>query len=258
MITTKRSARRMISFEIRNIVGNPFIHIFGIGLPILLAIIICKSAGAKVQDASMISHIQTSIILSMSTIIPLATILMGYACQYSQELEKGIPLRMVLFGYQEKYTIINRIIAEFLFITISFGIYFTVVCNVFDIIKPALSGLLFYFASIYVLSAILFMLAHAIATIIKKFGATYAVVMIVYFGIMIISGMMGIETELLPKFVLRIAKSLPFIYYQNNFITVWQGKEYNYMPMLQSFLFLGASSGILLFFAIRRNSRKIQ
>lgn len=258
MSHSKKCTRQMISFEIRNITGNPSIHIFGIGLPVFLAILIGKSIEAEIPDLSILSHVQTAIILSMGTIIPLATILMGYACQYSQELEKGVPLRMILFGYQEKYTIINRIIAEFIFITIACAIYFAVVCNVFKLETPAFTGVLLYFVTIYVLSAILFILAHAIASIIKKFGPTYAVVMILYFGIMIISGMMGLETEQLPTIFQKLAKLLPFVYYQSDFVTIWQGESYNFAPMLQSFLFLGAASGILLFFAIRKTSRKIQ
>ena len=111
MVRENKCSMKMIGFEIRNIIGNPFVHIFGIGFPIIMAILICKAVGAEIEDAALLQNTRTQIVLGIGTIIPLATIFMGYACQYSQELEKSIPLRMSLFGYKAKNTIMNRILA---------------------------------------------------------------------------------------------------------------------------------------------------
>lgn len=255
----KKCNWNMILFEMRNITGNPFVHIFGIAFPILLVIMIGKAIAAEVPAGEMLRMAQTQVILGVATVIPMATIFMGYACQYSQELEKGIPLRMLLFGYREKYTIINRIIAELIFMSFAFVLYFLIIRFVFPIEAPSIGGIFAYFGLIYFISAILFVLSHAIATIIKKFGATYAIVMILYFAMMILSGMMGVSVDMLPKFVQGISKLIPFYYFnQESFLSLWRGESYNFAPMMQSILFFTAVAGIVLFAALKKTNRKLQ
>src|SRR5690554_2430497 len=129
---------RMIQYELRNVAGNPFVHIFGVGFPILMSIIITKVVASEAPDGINIGEIVTSIFLGFGAIIPLATILMGYSSTCSQDIEKGIPLRMQLFGFSEKYTIINRLIAEFIYMTFAFVIYFIVGINALDIVRPVI------------------------------------------------------------------------------------------------------------------------
>ena len=76
----------MILFELRNVVGNPFIHIFGIGMPIFFALVLPRSITAGMKDSDLVSTIVTSFFLAMGSLIPLATILIGYAASCSQEL----------------------------------------------------------------------------------------------------------------------------------------------------------------------------
>lgn len=65
---------------------------------------------------------------------------------------------------------------------------------------------------------------------------------------------MGISYQDLPKWVQSAAKLLPVTYINRDFYKIWTGETYNYIPMLQSYLFLGAVSGILLFLALRGNA----
>jgi len=246
----------MILFEFRTITGNPYVHIFGVGMPVLMSVIIAIAMRSAISDSSMLSTAITGMYLGIGTMIPLAAILMGYSATYSQELEKGIPQRMALFGISPIVTIINRIISEGIFLLLSFVIYFTVGFLVLDIDAPALSGFLCYALCILVLGVISFLLAHSIASFFQKFGITYCISMILYFGIMIISGMMGISYEMLPSPVQVIAKLLPTTYITKDFADVWLGKDYNFMPLLQAFLFLGAMSGLFLFISLKKNGRK--
>lgn len=248
---------RMIQYELRNVAGNPFVHIFGVGFPILMSIIIPKAVASEVPDGSYIGEIVTSIFLGIGAIIPLATILMGYSSTCSQDIEKGIPLRMQLFGFSEKYTIINRLLAEFIYMTFAFVVYFIVGINTLEIVKPVISGVIIYLICLYVFAAALFILAHAIANLVKKFGLTYLITMIIYFGMMILSGMMGITVDNLPKGVRFISNLLPSAYLNKDIYTVWVGKTYNYVPMLQSYIFFFAISGILVFLMIYRSKRNL-
>ena len=248
---------RMIQYELRNVAGNPFIHIFGVGFPILLSIIITKTVVSEMSDASYIGEVVTSIFLGIGAVIPLATILMGYSSTCSQDIEKGIPLRMQLFGFSEKYTIINRLIAEFVYMTFAFVIYFIIGFSSIKIVTPVPSGIITYFISLYIFAAVLFIFAHAISNLMKKFGLTYLVMMVIYFGMMILSGMMGITVDNLPKSLGIVSDLLPSTYLNKDFYTVWIGKTYNFVPMIQSYIFFFAISGILTFIMIYRSKRNL-
>lgn len=246
---------QMIVFELRNVIGNPYVHIFGVGMPIALAALITKVAVSELADQTMAGMITTSVYLGMGTLIPMATVLIGYAVSYAQELDKGIPQRMLLFGIKNSSVLCNRAISEVIFITAAFLIFFGVGCVVSDIEQPKISGLFSYILCIFVLSLILLVLAHGIACICRNFGRTYCVSMLIYFAFMMVSGMMGVQYENLPKWVQAAAKMLPVMYINRDFYQIWSGEKYNYMPMIQSYLFLGAVSGILLFFVWKRSPK---
>ncbi len=247
---------RMIQYELRNVAGNPFIHIFGIGFPILLSIIITKAITSDMQSSSYLREVVTQVFLGIGAIIPLATILMGYSSTCSQEIEKGIPLRMQLFWFSEKFTIINRLIAEFIYMTCAFIIYFIVGFGTLNLVVPAASGVIIYSLCIYIFATILFILAHAIANLVKKFGLTYMITMIIYFAMMILSGMMGITIDKLPEGLQIVANLLPSTYLNKDSYTLWVGDSYNFVPMAQSYIFFLAMAGILMFvmnYRLKRN-----
>ena len=247
----------MILFEFRNTTGNPYVHIFGIGMPILMMVVISRAVISEMTDAALISSVVTSLFLGIGALIPMATIFMGYGVSHAQELEKGIPQRMELFGITTKITLCNRIVSEGIFMLLAFAVYFAVGYLFMDVRTPKLSGALLYMFSILVLSVMLFCLAYAISSILKKFGQTYCVTMLLYFGFMIFGGMMGISYEKMPAGMQQIAKLLPITYINRDFYSVWMGKSYNFVPMLQAYLLFGAITGILMFIAEKRTSRKL-
>ncbi len=253
----KKCNLNLILYEIRNISGNFFTHFFGIVFPILMSLILSKSVGSQVPEAIR-GEVVTSIIISMSMICPMAIILIGYPSNYSQEVEKGVPLRMRLFGYKEKSVILAKVIAQLIFLTGALGIFAIAVTNLIDIQKPAFLSLLCLTGCLYLLAVIFFILSHAITNILKKFGPTFFVSMALYFLTMIVCGMMGVSTDQLPKALQAVAYTLPMTYIANDFIDFWQGGSYNFGPLIQSFLFLGAVSGILLLFASYKNKRVIR
>lgn len=114
----------MILYELRNVTGNPFVHIFGVGMPIFMAILITRITISGILDPSVKTTVATSIFLGIGAMIPMATILMGYAVRQAQDYEKGIPERLQLFGIRNYVTICNRIISELLFMAAAFVLYF--------------------------------------------------------------------------------------------------------------------------------------
>lgn len=246
----------MVLFELRNVTGNPFTHIFGVGMPTLMMLIITTILTKELPDGELLSTYSTSIFLATGSLIPLATILMGYAVSQAQELEKGIPQRMELFGISLKTTLVNRAVSELVYMLAAFAVYSIFGVLFIDIKTPAASGIFAYAAATVVLSIIYFIMAHAIANFFRKFGPTYCVAMILYFAFMIFGGLMGLEYESMPERMRIVARLMPVTYIKRDFGTLWVGEKYDFMPFFQSLLFLAALAGILLFLSIRKNKSK--
>lgn len=253
----KLISAQMILFELRNVAGNIYVHIFGVGLPVVMAMLISKIAESEMvksgmTDSAVISMTSTQIYLGMGTLIPMAVILMGYSISYAQELEKGIPERMMLFGIKNSVSLCNRAVSEAVFILAAFIIFFFAGAVFTGIDGPVVSGALIYVFCMLLLSIILLMLGHGIACVCHGFGRTYCAAMMLYFAFMILGGMMGVGYDSLPKWAQVLARLLPITHINKDFYDVWKGQAYNFMPLAQSYLFLGAAAGIILFIAWKR------
>lgn len=155
----------MILYELRNVTGNPFVHIFGVGMPIFMAILITRITISEISDSSVMTTVATSIFLGIGAMIPMATILMGYAVRQAQDYEKGIPERLQLFGIRNYVTICNRVISELLFMAAAFVLYFLAGILFMNLKAPVISGFVLYIVCMLFLSIMCFMLGHAIAAL---------------------------------------------------------------------------------------------
>ncbi len=244
----------LLKYELLHVAGNPYVHIFGVGLPVLLAMLITKVALSDLPGEQWQPMATTSIYLGMGTLIPMAVLLMGYAVSYAQELSRGIPERLQLFGINKTALFCNRALLQFLFLLLAFAVFFLSGCLCYKLQRPTLYGLFAYVLCMAAFSMICLALGHGIACVCRSFGKTYCVSIMLYFAFMILGGMMGISYQDLPKWVQSAAKLLPVTSINRDFYKIWTGETYNYIPMLQSYLFLGAVSGILLFLALRGNA----
>jgi len=240
----------MVIYELRNINGNLMPHFFGIVFPNLMCLLLTRVIGSEMPE-SLHREVATSVMLTMALVMPMSTLFLGYACLYSTEIERRIPVRMRLFGFDPVSEITAKIIAQLIFLTVTFVIFGIFQVTVMDVLRPAFSSLLCLLASLYLIGIILLVIAHAIATMCRKFSLTFGISMSLYFCFMILTGMMGIQTGQLPKAMQAIARTLPMTYVSSDFIGFWQGGSYNFMPLLQSFLFFGAVAGILFMVSLR-------
>ncbi|MGL5086621.1 MAG: ABC transporter permease [Clostridium sp.] len=247
----------LIKYEIRNLIGNVFTVVFGLFFPIGMSILMGNTVGTKVPEAGR-EVVITGIFITISLIIPLATVLVGYSATFSQELENQVPLRLTLFGYKESALIISKISASLIFMTISLIFYTIVNYIVFKLPMPTVGSAIILITSLYSLAIALFILAHGVALFFKKFGPTYAITMGLYFIIMILSGLLGVQVKDLPILIRSIAYMLPTSYINSDFTSFWTGGSYNFVPFIQSFIFLMAISCIVLFLALNKNSRRIK
>ena len=97
-----------------------------------------------------------------------------------------------------------------------------VVCSVLKVQVPTLSSALILIVSLYLLSTFLFVLAHEIALFFKKFGSTYAITMTLYFAIMILGGMFGVQAKDFLDSIKAVAYTLPTTYIGGEFIEFCQ------------------------------------
>ena len=121
-------------------------------MPILMMIIITRVLASEVTDAAILSGMATSVFLGLGALIPMATVFMGYGVSHAQELEKGIPQRMELFGITTKVSLCNRIFSELAFMLIAFCVYFTAGYLFVDLKSPKVSGAVLYLICILILS----------------------------------------------------------------------------------------------------------
>lgn len=254
MRNQKKCSLRMIGYELRNINGNFMTHFFGIVFPNIMSLLFSTMIAKQVPDAAK-SEVTVSVVICMALVMPMSIMFLGYGSLYSQEVERGIPQRMRLFGFSEKSLIMAKIIVHLLFLTGAILLYAVVQSLFLDIPKPALSSLLILLASLYLIGVIFLVIVHSMANIFRKFSITFGVSMTTYFLMMMLTGMMGFSTDELPKIWQRIARTLPTTYISNDFADFWQGGSYNFMPYIQSCIFLAALTGILAMYAQYRDRR---
>lgn len=151
-----------------------------------------------------------------------------------------------------------KFLAQLIMSSLSVSIYVAAVTPFLTLPKPSTFGLLVFVASICILSFSLFLAAYGISLLMRKFSTTFGTVMSVYFLIMILSGMMGIQTNQLPQAVQVVAKLLPTTHMVQDIPKLWEKTRYNLMPMIQSILFLLAVSVILYYLGIQSKKRTLK
>lgn len=251
----KTQSKRLISYELKNASGNIWSIAFGLVFPIFFGVVIYKGSLSQIPE-SFAKEFGTALFLSMIIMSINSILLIGYATNLSLELVDKVTLRLNLFGISQKAIVVSKLIAQMILFVICVLIYTFFYYILVGIAKPALTGLLIYILSISVLSIITFVLGHGLANLFQKFGPTYAVTMMFMLGTMFVSGMMGLQLEQLPKFLKNLTYILPYVYISQDFYKVWMGESYNFVPFIQSMIFLASFSLLVLLFSFYYRRRK--
>ena len=247
--------RYTIRYEFQNTLHNVYAVFFGSIFPVLLLHMIVRGTLGDIPK-NMKDEVVTTIFIGMAMLIPLASIFLNHAAIYSNELDKKIPERLLLFGFSEKDILLNKVVANLIILTLCIFIYLGGTVPFLKILKPRFAAAVVWILGIYILAIILMALAHGIATLIGKFGPTYGVVMAIYFAMMILSGYMGIRITDLPNSVRWISDLLPTVQLGNDYIDFWLGREYNFGPLIQSMIFMSALSAVVVLVAFKVRGRK--
>ncbi len=251
----KLLSKRLIKYELKNASGNIWSIMFGLVFPIAMGIMIYKASLSTIPE-DFHRTFGTILFISFTVMAINSILLIGYATNLSLELEQKVTLRLNLFGISQKTLVSSKLIAQLIVFTICFLIYAITMFIIVGVETPTISGLLIFLMSIYLLCGISFVFGHGIANIFQKFGPTYAISMVVMMGSILFSGMMGIKVEQFPKVVQKISYTLPYTYIAEDFYKVWKGEAYNFVPFIQSLIFFGGLSVIILLFSFYHRRRK--
>lgn len=254
---SKLFSKRLFIYEIKTILLNWYIPFFGVIFPILLSQILGRTAFVSGVPENMVPYIITEAYFNFILIIPLCVVMLGHASMYSQDLEHGIPQRMKLFGISLRKQLCVRLVAIML-IDVASIIFFTLTYALsFRMLPATLSAILTSLLVLTVVSVALFLIAHAIALLFKKFEPTYGASMGLYFFFMITGGAMGIRPNQFPPFLKFIAQLFPFYHASGDLGGLFY-KSVNLAPMFQSLIFFLFLSIVLLLLALHKNKKSFR
>ena len=249
--------KRYVVYEIRNSLGNIFAIVFGVFFPTMMTVFLYHAIGAKMpsitQEAFAINIFVSNLLMS-----PLALVFIGFSALFSQEIDQDVTNRMNLFGYTETKQMKAKLLAQIAVLVFSLAIFCAVVIPSLQIPAPSLYGLLVFVSSVVVLTICFYLLAYGISLLARKFSVTYGITMLLYFLIMIFSGMMGITSDQLPKSMRFFSDLLPTTHIVRDVPKLWNMNSYNLAALMQSFLFFMAFSILIAEYAIIKNKRVLR
>jgi len=245
--------KKLFKYAVYNVGANPYVIGFGLAMPLFMSIIIGKVVLADLP-AQVRGEAATGMFLGFSTMVPMCVMLLGYSSIFSQDIEKGITDRLKLYGIPEKSLFTADLIVNAAVLVVFMTILTVTDFLVLDIPVPKAGPFFTWLFFIVLLAAIYFALARGLSLLLRRFGPVYAVAMCLYFFSMLAGGYMGLSADMLPKAVRAVANLLPTTYF-GDFADLWMTGQYNFSRMILAFVFLGAVSGLLMFFGSMREKR---
>jgi ABC-2 type transport system permease protein len=226
-----RFSLKMFKYELWNASSNIFTLFFGIAFPLIMTILFSTSISQNVPDR-LLPDINAALFFVCIMIIPLSVTLVGHALNCSQELENGTLQRFVLFGYKERTLIFAKLLANLIFLVVAIFIYSVVVFAILDITSPTFTAYTVLLIFLIFFGTALFILGHAIASLIGKYGSTFGIIMTINFWFLIIGGMMGVRPSQFPGIFHYISRAFPMYYFNEGFIEFWKGNSYDFRPLI--------------------------
>lgn len=248
--------RRLVKYELRSMLGNFFAIFFGLVFPIVMLYILYPVIIKDVPEV-MKAQVSVQLFVQMMLVIPLALLFIGFSALFSQEIEKGVINRLVLFGISEGKQMQAKMIANAIGTTLAIILYTVATASYINLSAPTLFAFFALVVTFAVLSVSLFVLAYGICLLARRFSIAYGITMTLYFAIMMLSGLMGLQIEDLPKVVQGALRYLPTAVLPGALTKAWQLNSYNFMPLVQAFIVFGAICGLVCFAGLRKNARRL-
>ena len=241
---------RQLAYELAIILRNFYVPFFGMIFPFLLTVLISNSLESKVPAGAFL-QVKTQIMLTMIPMIGLTSFFLGEVAIFTFEVEKKISQRLEVFGFKRSGIFATKYLAFLIFTVFSTSIFLigTKVFSGYE--NPTVLGFIEVNLLLLLIDGVMFVIAHSIALIFKSFSVAYGVGMVVYFGIMFFSGMMGLQPEDMPKWMKTISEFIPYSY-RDIYYNIWVGKSVELYQYGQAVVLFTAIATVLYIIASKR------
>lgn len=242
--------KRHLLYELKNVMLNFYIPFFGMIFPMVLAIFI-GNAVTKDVPVFIIPEVKTKIVLTMLPMIGLSSLFLGEVSIFTMEVEKNITQRLEVFGFSKVKIVLAKYYSLMIFLLASTTVYLIGTYIFTRYLIPDIGGFISVNLLMIVTGSILFLIAHSIALIFKRFHISYGISMVVYFSIMFFSGMLGLSLEDMPSGLRAISKMIPYSYVDVIY-NIWMGKSAQYYGYIQSLIFFMGVAGVTFAIGLKR------
>lgn len=241
---------KLLKYELKSQIKNWYIPFFGLVFPIFMSQIITRNALGDVPEG-ILPYAHIKVFFSFAMYIPMCCVFLAHSNNYGYEVEREIPLRLKLFGIPEFTQISCRLQSVLIVSTVAIAIFCLSFFLSFETPKPSISAVAISIAVFYLLCISLFLLAHSLAIIIRRYEATSGIAMVIYFICLFMGGGLGLQQNTFPKFLKTVFSIFPF-YYLNETLGGLFYKATDTAPLFQSLIFFMLLGLAMLFIGLRQ------
>ena len=214
--------------------------------PIFMAVIVTKFQLENVP-AAFLDDVKTKVTISISLIIPMTIFFINYGINESYIKDRCIDLRMRLFGVSSSADLAAKVISIYIFLLFSWAAYFFSLYFIVGYQLPTLQGFLVYILIVSIVGIFYSFLGQGIVYLTNSVASANAVIMALYFLILLVSGIFGVDVNKFPGWLQDVSKIFPYSYLaKNDVLDIWYWKGYDYHNLFYSCLAFGALTTVFL------------
>ncbi len=242
---------KLLKYELKSQMRNWYVPFFGLIFPTLISQLVVRNALTEVPQ-EILPYVHIKIFFAFSMYIPLCCVFLAHSYSYGYEVEKEIPLRFRLFGIKESTQISCRLQAVLIVSVIALIIFCLGFFLSFEVPVPSAGAVAISIAVFFALSISLFMLAHSLGLLIRRYDATGGIAMGIYFLFLFMGGGLGMQQENFPKALKVISGIFPFYHVSGTLGSLFY-EETNMAPLVQSLIFFALLSVAMLFIGLKQD-----
>ncbi len=246
----------LLQCEIMTIITSPLNIIFSLFFPIFMLQIMYNAIVGDIPEAG-VEMFGITLFLSYLLIIPMALILMGFTTDTAEQRISGVLRRLHLFGFSYGKIISHKILANLLVLLFCITIYVILGVSVLPLPAPNISSLITSIAALTLLTFLLFLIGSIIALVVPNNGTALSLSLIIYFTIMIFSGLMGVSPDTMPRAVQVASKTLPTYHIVHKIPPYWVSGGLNGGTLFLYLFFYISTFSVMLLLVSRKRTRRV-
>lgn len=247
--------RHILKYEMKLLLKNYSCIFFGLFFPLIMGFLIILGISSQIP-AEYLNETKKSVLLTINIIAPLSIFLIGHATISAKDMEEGVYDRLELFSLNQYAMARYKFFVYMIFFLICDAVYFGIMIPVLNIDISIIEILRH---TLYVLAICVssFFIAYAICLFSKKYSIAFGISMGLYFIVMILSGMMGVQVDDMPQPVKAIAQTLPTSHFSSvEYLDEVLKGTVNF-TFIQGLLTMVLISIMLFALSVRKNKRKV-